>query len=50
MIEDRYFAGFKVHWWGPVYGSIYYLRHSAKNATAKWTSLNILGTGLKICF
>jgi hypothetical protein len=50
MVEDRFFAGFKVHWWGPVYGSIYYLRHSTKNAIAKWTSLNILGTGLKICF
>lgn len=50
MIEDRFFAGFKVHWWGPVYGSVYYLRHSAKNAVAKWTSLNILGTGLKIVF
>jgi hypothetical protein len=50
FIEDRFFAGFKVHWWGPVYGSIYYLRHSAKNAIAKWTSLNILGTSLKISF
>jgi hypothetical protein len=50
MIEDRFFTGFKVHWWGPVYGSIYYLRQSAKNAIAKWTSLNILGTGLKIVF
>lgn len=50
MNEDRFFAGFKVHWWGPVYGSIYYLRHSAKNAIGKWTSLNILGTGLKIVF
>jgi hypothetical protein len=50
MIEDRYYAGFKVHWWGPVYGSIFYLRHSAKNAIAKWTSLNILGTSLKIVF
>lgn len=50
VIEDRFFAGFKVHWWGPVYGSIYYLRHSAKNALGKWTNLNILGTGLKLCF
>ena len=50
MIEDRYYAGFKVHWWGPVYGSIYYLRHSTKNSVAKWTSLNILGTSLKISF
>jgi hypothetical protein len=50
VIEDRYYAGFKVHWWGPVYGSIYYLRQSTKNAVAKWTSLNILGTGLKIVF
>lgn len=50
MIEDRFFAGVKVHWWGPVYGSIYYLRQSAKNTIAKWTSLNILGTGLKIVF
>ena len=50
MIEDRFFSGFKVRWWGPVYGSIYYLRQSAKNAVAKWTSLNILGTSLKIVF
>jgi mannose-6-phosphate isomerase-like protein (cupin superfamily) len=50
LVEDRFFSGFKVHWWGPVYGSIYYLRHSTKNALAKWTSLNILGTSLKICF
>jgi hypothetical protein len=50
MVEDRYYAGFKVHLWGPVYGSIYYLRHSTKNAIAKWTSLNILGTNLKISF
>ena len=50
MLEDRFFAGFKVHWWGPVYGSIFYLRNSNKNTVAKWTSLNILGTGLKICF
>lgn len=50
MIEDRFFSGFKVHWWGPVYGSIFYLRRSSKNAIAKWTSLNILGTGLKISF
>ncbi len=50
MIEDRFFLGFKVHWWGPVYGSIYYLRHSTKNSVAKWTPLNILGTSLRICF
>jgi len=50
MIEDRFFSGFKVHWWGPVYGSIFYLRQSTKNTMAKWTSLNILGTSLKICF
>ena len=50
FIEDRLFAGFKVHWWGPVYGSIYYLRQSIKNVIAKWTSLNILGIALKICF
>lgn len=50
MIEDRFFSGFKVHWWGPVYGSIFYLRQSTKNAIAKWTSLNILGTSLKIAF
>ena len=50
MVEDRFFSGFKIHWWGPVYGSIYYLRHSTKNSSAKWTSLNILGTGLKISF
>jgi len=50
MIEDRFFSGFKVHWWGPVYGSIFYLRQSNKNAIAKWTSLNILGTSLKISF
>ena len=50
FIEDRFFSGFKVHWWGPVYGSIYYLRQSSKNAIAKWTSLNILGTSLKVCF
>jgi len=50
FIEDRFSAGFKLHWWGPVHGSIYYLRQSTKNAAAKWTSLNILGTGLKIVF
>ena len=50
MTEDRFFAGFKVHWWGPVYGSIYYLRNSLKSTVAKWTALNIFGTGLKICF
>ena len=50
MVEDRFYSGFKVHWGGPVYGLIYYLRQSTKNSVAKWTSLNILGTGLKICF
>jgi hypothetical protein len=50
MMEDRFYAGFKMHYWGPVYGSVYYLRHSTKNAVAKWTSLNILGTSLKIVF
>jgi hypothetical protein len=50
MIENRFFAGFKVHWWGPVYGSIFYLRQSTKNAIAKGSSLNILGTSLKIVF
>ncbi len=50
MIEDRFYSGFKVHWWGPFYGSIYYMRHSTKNAIAKWTSLNILGSDLKIVF
>ncbi len=50
FIEDRLYAGFKVHVWGPVFGSIYYLRHSTKNAIAKWTSLNILGTSLKLSF
>lgn len=50
MVEDRFFAGFKVHFWGPVYGSIYYLRHSNKNAIAKWTSTNNLGINLKVTF
>ncbi|HOW58232.1 MAG TPA: DUF2490 domain-containing protein [Candidatus Omnitrophota bacterium] len=50
MVEDRFFSGFKVHWWGPVSGSIFYLRQSAKNSLAKWTSLNILGTSLKYSF
>jgi hypothetical protein len=50
MVEDRFYSGFKTHWWGPFYGSIFYLRHSTKNAVAKWTSLNILGTCLKIVF
>lgn len=50
MIEDRLYGGLKIHWWGPVYGSIYYLRHSTKNAVAKWTALNILGTSLKVSF
>ncbi len=50
LVEDRFFAGFKLHWWGPLYGSIYYLRHSTKNTIAKWKSLNVLGTGLKISF
>jgi hypothetical protein len=49
-VQDRFSSGFKVHWWGPVYGSIYYMRHSSKNALAKWNSLNILGTALKISF
>ena len=48
MIEDRFYSGFKVHWWGPVYGTIFYLRQSKKDAVGKWTSLNILGTGLKL--
>ncbi len=50
LVEDRFFAGFKMHWWGPFYGSVYYLRQSAKSAAAKWSSLNILGTGLKVSF
>ncbi len=50
MYEDRFFAGFKAHWWGPVYGSIFYLRHSTKSSIGKWTSLNILGTGLRVIF
>ena len=50
MSEDRFFSGFKVHWWGPVYGSIFYLRQSTKSSIGKWTSLNILGTSLKLSF
>jgi hypothetical protein len=50
MTEDRFFSGFKAHWWGPFYGSIFYLRDSTKNSIAVWKSLNILGTSLKICF
>lgn len=50
MVEDRFFSGFKVHWWGPVFGSIFYLRQSAKNSMAKWTALNALGTSLKVSF
>jgi hypothetical protein len=50
MIEDRFFSGLKVHWWGPFYGSIFYLRQSTKSAIAKWTSLNVLGTSLKVIF
>lgn len=50
LVEDRLSSGLKAHWWGPFYGSIYYLRDSTKNSAAKWTSLNILGTGLKVSF
>ena len=50
MVEDRFYSGFKVHWWGPVYGTIFYLRHSTKNSYAKWTSTNNLGVGLKLSF
>lgn len=50
MYEDRFYSGLKVHWWGPVYGSIFYLRHATKNSIGKWTALNILGTGLKFSF
>ncbi|MFH0985604.1 MAG: DUF2490 domain-containing protein [Candidatus Omnitrophota bacterium] len=50
MVEDRFSSGFKTHWWGPFYGSVYYLRQSTKNSAAKWTALNILGTSLKVCF
>ena len=48
--EDRFFSCFKVHWWGPIYGSIYYLRDSNKSTIGKWTALNILGTGFKVSF
>jgi len=50
MIEDRFYSGVKVRWWGPIYGSIFYLRQSKKDSAGKWTALNILGTGLKACF
>ena len=50
MYEDRFYSGFKMHLWGPAYGSIFYLRNSTKNSIGKWTSLNILGTGIKISF
>ncbi|MEI7751826.1 MAG: DUF2490 domain-containing protein [Candidatus Omnitrophota bacterium] len=50
MNEDRYFSGVKVHWWGPVYGSIFYLLHSTKSSVGKWTVMNILGTSLKVVF
>ena len=50
MVEDRFFSGFKVHLWGPIYGSIFYLRDSVKNSIPKWTSTNNLGTSLKISF
>ena len=50
MIEDRFYSGFKAHWWGPFYGSIFYLRQSKKDALGKWTALNILGTSLKFVF
>ena len=50
MTEDRFFSGFKVHWWGPVYGSIYYLRNSTKNSLGRWKDLNILGASIKISF
>lgn len=48
FMEDRFYSGLKVHWWGPFYGTLFYLRHSSKNSQAKWSSLNILGTGFKI--
>lgn len=50
MIEDRFFSGFKVHWGGPLFGTIFYLRQSAKNSLGQWKALNGLGTSLKICF
>ena len=50
MFEDRFYAGLKARWWGPFYGTIFYLRQSKKDAIGKWTSLNILGTSLKISF
>ncbi|MFA5159292.1 MAG: DUF2490 domain-containing protein [Candidatus Omnitrophota bacterium] len=50
MFEDRFYSGLKAHWWGPFYGTIFYLRQFKKDAVGKWTSLNILGTSLKISF
>jgi hypothetical protein len=50
MYEDRFFSGFKMHWWGPIYGSVFYLRQSTRSSIGKWTSLNILGTSLKFSF
>ena len=50
VVEDRFYAGLKIHWWGPVFGSIFYLRQCTKNSQGKWKELNILGTGLKVIF
>lgn len=50
MYEDRFYSGVKVHWWGPIFGTIFYLRNANKNSLGKWKSLNILGTSFKLCF
>ena len=50
VVEDRFYSGFKMHWWGPVYGSIFYLRDSTKNSSGRWKALNVLGTSLKFSF
>ena len=48
--EDRLYGGFKMHWWGPIYGRIFYLRDATNNSSGQWNILNVIGSDLDFIF
>jgi len=50
VIKDRFYAGFKMHFFKNVYGALYYVRQFDKDSNAKWSEANILVTSLRLKF
>lgn len=48
MTLDRFYSGFKLHYFGPFYGAIFYLREFSKNNAGSWKDQNFLGLNLRI--